>query len=136
MMESNTLTNTLEKVKSAWNEFDLNKWSNEIGGSPTVAEAIQTGVYFCLSFAIGYFIKKHFKSIIMAIIMVAIIIKGMEYLKLLEIDWTATKNLLGISAENKDFVTPLVQKGVSWIKDNVVTTVACLIGFLLGCKLG
>lgn len=136
MMESNTLTSTMDKVKSAWNEFDLNKWSNEVGGSTAVAEAIQAGVYFCVSFGIGYVVKKHFKTIILSLLLSAIIIKGMEYNKLLEVDWNAVKSLLGISADKKDFITPLVNNLVEWVKNNVVVAVASLIGFLLGSKLG
>lgn len=136
MMESNTLTSTMDKVKSAWNEFDLNKWSNDVGGSPTIAEAIQTGVYFCISFGIGYILKKHFKTILVSLLLSAIIIKGMEYQKLIEIDWNAIKELLGISADKKDFITPLINIGLEWVKNNIIFSVASLVGFLLGCKLG
>ena len=135
-MESNTLTGTMDKVTSAWKEFDLSKWSNEIGGSSTVAEAIQAGVYFCVSFGIGYVFKKHFKAIIVGLLLSAIIIKGMEYYKLLEIDWNAVKNLLGISADKKDFITPMVNNLIEWVKNNVIVAVASLVGFLLGCRLG
>jgi len=135
-MESNTLTSTMDKVKSAWNEFDLNKWSNDVGGSSPVAEAIQAGIYFCISFGIGYILKKHFKTIILSLLLSALIIKGMEYNKLLEIDWNAIKNIFGVSADKQDFITPMVNKGIEWIKANVIVSVASLIGFLLGCKLG
>ena len=135
-MESNTLTSTMDKVKSAWNEFDLNKWSSDVGGSSPVAEAIQAGVYFCISFGIGYILKKHFKTIILSLLLSALIIKGMEYYKLLELDWNAIKTLFGVSADKQDFMTPFVNKGIEWIKANVIISVASLIGFLLGCKLG
>lgn len=135
-MESNTLTNTLDKVKSAWNEFDLNKWSNEVGGSSPVAEAIQAGVYFCICFGIGYILKKHFKTIILSLLLSALIIKGMEYYKLLELDWNAIKTLFGVSADKQDVMSPLLNKGIEWVKANVIVAVASLIGFLLGFKLG
>ncbi len=140
-MESNTLsttlTSTLDKVKTAWNDFDLNKWSNEVGGSSPVAEAIQAGIYFCISFGIGYILKKHFKTIVLSLLLSALIVKGMEYGKLLTIDWNAIKNMFGASsADSKDFMTPMVNHGIEWIKKNVIVSIASLIGFLLGSRLG
>jgi uncharacterized membrane protein (Fun14 family) len=135
-MESSTLTSTMDKVKTAWNEFDLNKWSSEVGGNSHVADAIQAGVYFCISFGIGYVLKRHFKTIILSLLLSALIIKGLEYNKLLELDWNAIKAMAGTSADKQDFVTPLVNKGIEWVKTNVIVSVASLIGFLLGCKLG
>jgi uncharacterized membrane protein (Fun14 family) len=137
-MESNTITNTMDKVKTAWNEFDLNKWSNEVGGSSPAAEAIQAGIYFCISFGIGYVFKKHFKTIVLSLLLSALIIKGLEYYKLLEIDWNAIKNLLGVStpADKQDLMAPMANNCVEWVKHNVIITISALIGFLLGCKLG
>lgn len=135
-MDSNTLTSTMDKVKSAWSEFDLQKWTNDVGGSPTAAEAIRAGIYFCVSFGIGYTLKRHFRTIILSLLLSALIIKGMEYYKLIEIDWNAIKELLGISADKKDFITPLISGSIEWIKNNVIISVASLIGFLLGIRLG
>ncbi len=135
-MESNTLTSTMDKVKSAWSEFDLDKWSNEIGGNPTVAQAIQAGIYFCISFIFGYLLKRHFKTIIISLLLSAIIIKGLEYYKLIEIDWNAIKDLLGISTEKTDFITPFINSAVEWIKNNIIISIASLVGFLLGSRLG
>ena len=46
------------------------------------------------------------------------------------------KNLLGVAPDKQDFATPLVNKGIEWVKHNVIVAVSSLIGFLLGCKLG
>ncbi len=135
-MESNTLTSTMDKVKSAWDGFDLQKWSTEVGGSPTVGDAIQAGIYFCVSFGIGYILKRHFKTIILSILLSAIIIKGMEYHRLIEIDWNATKELFGITPDKSDFITPTINSAIEWIKNNIIVSVASFVGFLLGCKLG
>lgn len=135
-MDNNTLTGTMDKVKGFWNDFDLQKWSHKIGGTPTAAEAIQAGIYFCISFGIGYFLKKYFKTIILSLLISAIIIKGMEYYKLLEIDWNVVKNLLGVTPDKKDPLTLLLQNLVEWIKNNVIIAIASFVGFILGYRIG
>jgi hypothetical protein len=134
MLDSMTLTTTADKVKGFWNEFDMKKWSQDVGGN--YSEAVQAVIYFGVSFGAGFIIKRHFKLIFGCLALSLILIKGMEYYKLLEIDYTAIKDLFGISADKKDFITPLVMQTTDWIKANLIASIAALIGFLIGYKLG
>lgn len=134
MLDNATLTTTADKVKSFWNDFDVKKWSEEVGGS--YAEAVQAAIYFSICFAAGFIIKRYFKFIIGCLIFSVILIKGMEYYKLLEIDWIAIKDLIGMAPDKKDFITPILSTSIEWIKTNLVASIAALVGFLIGYKLG
>ena len=134
MLDSSTITTTADKVKGFLNDFDLKKWSEEIGG--TYSEALQAGIYFSISFAAGFIIKRYFKFIFCCMIATILIIKGMEYYKLLEIDWVAVRDLIGISADKKDFFTPIINNMVAWVKANLISAIAGLVGLLIGYKLG
>src|SRR3989339_2044426 len=99
MLDNATLTTTADKVKTFWTEFDLKEWSQNVGGS--YSEAIQAAIYFSVSFASGFILKRYFKFIFGCLIVSFLLIKGMEFYKLLEIDWVAIKDIFGITPDKK-----------------------------------
>lgn len=134
MLDNATLTTTADKVKTFWSEFDIKEWSQNVGGS--YSEAIQAAIYFSVSFAVGFILKRHFKFIFGCLIVSFLLIKGMEYYKLLEIDWVAVKDLFGITPDKTDIISPIMNVSVNWIKANLVAAISILVGFLIGYKLG
>lgn len=134
MLDNGMITTTADKIKSFWNEFDIKQWSQSVGGS--YSEAVQAAIYFGVSFAAGLIIKRYFKFIFGCLIVSILIIKGMEYYKLLEIDWIAIKDMFGITPDKKDFISPMLSFSIEWVKANLVASIAALIGFLIGYKLG
>jgi uncharacterized membrane protein (Fun14 family) len=122
----------IEYLKNFWHNFDIKKWSESIGGSS--AEAVQTAIYFVLSFALGFLFKKYFKLIFVCFIVTLFSIKAMEVAKLIIIDWQAIKTLFGITSE-ADF-NAILNTFFIWIKHNLLLFISCVIGFLVGYKLG
>ena len=132
MPVSEYVTTATESVKKLWSDFDIKKWSEQIGGSS--AEAIEAALYFCLSFSVGFLFKKYFKFLFTCLIVSAFIIKLLEYNQFLVIDWTAIKVFFGIT-ETFDF-NMLINNFFAWIKTHLLLFIASTVGFLVGYKLG
>ena len=119
-------------ARSFWQELDIKKWSERIGGSS--AEAVEAAIYFCLSFGVGFLFKKYFKYIFLSFILAIVLVKVMEYSHLLIIDWSAVKGLFGVQ-EGADF-NSIVNSCFDWIKEHLLIFIAVTVGFLVGYKLG
>src|SRR5438874_1802545 len=106
------VTTLFESVKKFWQELDIKKWAEQIGGSS--AEAIEAAIYFGLSFGIGFLFKKYFKIIFICIIFTLLTIKAFEYGSFLVIDWNSLKAFFGIT-ETTDF-NVIMNHWFDWIK--------------------
>lgn len=119
-------------VKEHWNSFSLKDWSEKVAGES--AQAVQAAIYFAGAFVIGFFLKKHLKLILMAIIFSVIVIKTMEYNALLMINWEAAKTFVGL-APTAD-LNSLIGSFIGWVKGHILLSLATFVGFLIGYKLG
>ncbi len=119
-------------VKNFFTGFDLKQWAEKIGGSS--AEAIEAAVYFGLCFAIGFLFKKYFKLIFVCLVVSAFVVLGLDYLKMIVIDWPAIKASLGISAGMD--LNSMVTHFFDWIKAHLLLFIASIVGFFVGYKLG
>lgn len=122
----------LESVKRFWNEFDLKQWSEQVGGSS--AEAIQAVVYFALSFTCGFILKRYFKFLFSCFIVSCFMILLMEFAKFVIIDWVSIKAFFGLT-EPVDF-NLMVTSIIDWVKNHILISIASLVGFFVGYKLG
>ncbi len=122
----------LESVKRFWNEFDLKQWSEQVGGSS--AEAIQAVVYFAMSFGFGFILKRYFKILFSCLIVSCLMIMLMEFAKFVIIDWVAIKAFFGLTAP-VDF-SLMVTSVIDWVKGHILISIASLVGFFVGYKLG
>ncbi|MFA6527626.1 MAG: hypothetical protein WCT20_04345 [Candidatus Babeliales bacterium] len=123
------LTTFFESARKFWQDFDLRKWSEGIGGSS--ADAIMAVVYFILSFAAGVLCRKYFKYIFICCIFTFFTIKGLEFLKIIYVDWRAVRYVTGMVTGGNFFETLFL-----WIKMHLLLFVASTVGFLVGYKLG
>lgn len=126
------LNTFFENIKKLWNEFNLKTWTENIGGAS--AQAVEAAVYFCLSFAIGFFCKKYFKVIFLCIIFSFFVIKALEYGNFLTIDWAMIKTSMGITPTTD--INTLINHGFDWIKTHLLLFITTVVGFLVGYKLG
>lgn len=122
----------VECLKKFWNEIDLKKWSEDIGGSSS--EAVEAAMYFGLSFCTGFLFKKYCKVVITCLVFSAILIKVMEYNHFVAIDWNAVSAMFGLETAT-DF-NSLLNLFFDWIKNHLLLFIASTIGFLVGYKLG
>lgn len=121
-----------ESVKKFFNELDIKKWAENVGGSS--AEAVEAAIYFGLCFAIGFLFKKYFKMLFVCIIISLFMIKALEYGKFLTIDWAAIKAVLGMSGTTDANV--IINHWFDWIKGHLLLFISSVVGFLVGYKLG
>lgn len=119
----------MESIKEWWQSFDVEK----IFG-PSSSDAVQVATCFVSFFAIGFLFRKYLKVIFISLIMSLLIIKGLEYYKVLDIDWEALNTLLGF--EPQMTLKDLGDKIVEWVRSNMVLSISCVLGFLIGYKLG
>jgi hypothetical protein len=122
----------MESVKKFWADLDIKKWAESIGGSS--AEAIEAAIYFGLSFGIGFLFKKYFKIVFICLVVSLFIIKGMEYLKFLVIDWDSIKTALGFGGTSD--LNSVINHWFDWVKEHLLLFIAAVVGFLVGYKLG
>lgn len=132
MATSEYVTSTLESIKHFWNDLDIKKWSEQIGGSS--AEAIEASFYFGLAFAIGFLFKKYFRFLIVCILFSLVMVKAMEYGKFITIDWQTIKTFFGVTGQTDP--NGIINHYFDWIKDHLLLFVAATVGFLVGYKLG
>lgn len=123
------LTMFFESARKFWQEFDLKKWADGVGGSS--AEAVMATVYFLLSFAVGFLCRKYFKYVFICVLFTFFTIKGLEYVKIIYVDWRAIRYVTGMVTGGNLFETIF-----SWIRMHLLLFVATVIGFLVGYKLG
>jgi uncharacterized membrane protein (Fun14 family) len=126
------IADALASGKKIFSDFDLKKWAEQIGGSS--AEAIEAAVYFGLSLSIGFLVKKYFKVIFICLVISLFVVLGLDYLKLIAIDWPAIKNSLGISASTD--LNALITSFFDWIKAHLLLFISSVVGFFIGYKLG
>ena len=133
MAVSHYIDTFMDGSKKFWREFDIKKLSERIGGSS--AEAVEAAIYFVLSFSIGFLCKKYFKFIFVCTILSLFFIKGLEYYQFITIDWSALKTVFGAGETASDFNT-LSTQAFEWLKSHLLLTIASVVGFLVGYKLG
>ena len=128
-MEAQKAGGIIESVKEWAQSFDAEK----IFG-PSSSDAVQVAVGFVSFFAIGFLFKKYLKFIFMSLLFSLLIIKGLEYYKVLDVDWEALNTLLGFEPQMS--LSELGNKALEWVKVNLVITASSLLGFFVGYKLG
>lgn len=117
----------IASIKEWWQGLDMQKWLGD-------TDALTVAVCFVIFFAVGFLFKKYLKFIFLCLIISALAIKGLEYYKVLTIDWEALNALLGLAPGTT--IGLLASNALGWVKLHVVVTISSLIGFLLGYKLG
>ena len=119
----------IASIKAWWESLNLEK---TFGSSSS--EAIHVAIYFVSFFAVGFLFKKYLKYLFWSIVISLLIIKGLEFYKILDIDGEALNTILGL--EPTATVGTVTNNAFEWIKVNVVIAVASTLGFLIGYKLG
>lgn len=116
-------------IKSWWSTVDLEKIFGE-----SSSEAVHVAICFVSFFAVGFLFKRWLKFIFVSLLLTIAIIKGLEYQKILDIDWEALNVFLGL--EPAATIGTIATNLFEWVKAHVVITIAATLGFLIGCKLG
>lgn len=122
-------TGFVDSVKEWCQGLGLEKWFGE-----SAADAAQVAIYFVSCFAIGFLFKKYLKLIFFSLIVSFCVIKGLEYYKVLTVDWEQLNTLLGF--EPQATFSSILNNAIEWVKAHVIVTVSSSLGFLIGYKVG
>lgn len=129
---SNGFSSIMASIKDAWNNLDLKKLSEKIGGNSS--EAVQAALYFGIAFAAGFFFKKYFKFLFACLLVSLVTIKIFEFNSWLTIDWSGIKNFIGMTQGVS--INALISTHVAWIRAHVLLFISAVVGFLIGYRLG
>lgn len=132
MAFSETVNKVFDTVKTNYQRIDLKKWSQDLGGSS--AEAVHAAFYFLISFGTGFLLKKYCRHVISGLIIAIILIKFLEFNKVLVFDIAAFKTMTGVGSAAD--LNTVANNFVVWVKANIFLFGASIIGLLLGYKLG
>jgi len=130
------INSLIESIKNFWSEFDFRAWTEKIGANS--GEAFETAIYFGLSFAVGFFLRRYGRHVLFALIVSVFIIKGLEHFNFLTIDWDTIKTAFGIGLDPDGGLAQqsVIATAAEWIKANVILSIAAAVGFLIGYKVG
>jgi uncharacterized membrane protein (Fun14 family) len=117
----------ITSIKDWWSGLGITEWFTSSTDAVTVA------VSFVSSFAVGFLFKKYLKFIFLCLVVSVLLIKGLEYYKILDVDWQALNTFLGL--EPTETFSGITSKAFAWVKTHVIVSIASAVGFLIGYKL-
>lgn len=111
------------KIQDIFAQFDFS-WK-------TITElAIGLGT----GFLFGFLVKRYARQAVFLIVLFVALLIGLDYLNLISIDWTATKNFIGLPPT--ETIEGIAQDYFKWAKDHIFTVITGVVGFLIGYKVG
>jgi uncharacterized membrane protein (Fun14 family) len=119
----------IDSIKAWWQGLNFERSFGE-----SSADAVTVAASFVSFFAVGFLFKKYLKFIFFCLLISFLIIKGLEYYRILDVDWQAFNTLIGL--EPATTIGSLATNAFEWVKAHIIITVASTLGFLLGYKLG
>ena len=119
-------------VKGQWEKINVEELSNSLGDSSS--DAVQVAIYFVSGFAVGFLFKKYLKFVITCLVVAFLLIKGLEYYKVLDVDWQAFNTLLGFEPDAT--FGSMISTWLEWTKSHLLIVISSAVGFLIGYKLG
>lgn len=134
MAVGESISSVIEIAKNFWQNFDIQKWAETVGGSS--AEAVVAAAYFFLSFGTGFIFKRYFKYLFICLIFTVFVIKAMEYKEFMIIDWDSVEQWLGWNQGQPFSLGTVSDLFFAWLKDHLLVAIASFVGFLIGYKLG
>ena len=95
---------------------------------------IEIFAFLGVGFIVGYFLKKYFKYVLLSLVVIIVAAFILDYSSIIHIDWVRIREILGIAPT--DTIDSIFNVAIDWVKANIFVTVAAIVGFLLGYKLG
>lgn len=125
---------TTEDVKG-WVASAKDKAEGFIKGFNFSSEHVtELGVAAALGFALGFFIKKFGRPVIVLFIFMMLGVLVLQHADVVIVDWAKIKNFIGIAP-----VVPfnaVAESWYVWVKEHAEVVVSGTVGFLIGYKIG
>ena len=120
----------IDSIKGWWKSLGIEQ---KILGDASY-DAVQVSIFFVTFFAIGFLFKKYLRFIFMSLLITFLVIKGLEYYKLINVDWGSLKAMMGFDPAAT--LEMMYTKTSIWIRTNMVVFLSSFVGFVVGYKLG
>ena len=123
------------QVNQSW--FDMIKEKlniDEIKAYFTDLSIAHIFLYFGSGFLSGFLFKKFGKYLIFTLIVGTALIYGLHYLQVISLDIERLRNLIGLNPN--DTLDIVIRYYLDWILNHIVYSILCVIGFIVGYKIG
>ena len=120
----------IDSIKNWWSSLGIEQ---KILGDASY-DAVQVSIFFVTFFAIGFLFKKYLRFIFMSLLITFLVIKGLEYYKLVHVDWGSLKSMAGFDPAAT--LEMMYTKVSTWIRTNMIVFLSSFVGFVVGYKLG
>lgn len=131
-MEENIQVNsTMERIKNAFSDLDINHYIEKIKSSPAGTIVL----YFGASFALGFLFKKYFKFLLGCALIALGVLIILQHNNVINFDWNNFYQLIRYNPAELKFDS-LFESTVNWVKANLLIFISGLTGFIIGYKLG
>jgi uncharacterized membrane protein (Fun14 family) len=127
------LEQPMSEAPQGWGEYFNEKFQEAISSKEVIVETL---IYFVVGAIIGFLSKKYLKHVLLALVLLVVIVKGMEWANIgtMSVNWEHVKELTGLSPD--DSVTSVTGMLLAWVHTHVRQSIALVIGFLVGAKIG
>lgn len=85
-------------------------------------------------FLLGFLIKRYARHTIFLLIILAGALVALDYVQLITINWASLRDFIGLTSDHTSLT--IIQNGFSWAKEHISITIAGMIGFIIGFKIG
>lgn len=110
----------------------IQDWFNKLDIS--TSKMLELLAYFGVGFFVGFLLKKYFKYIFIAILILALSLFVLQNINVVSIDWMKIRQITGVSPE--DTIGSLFQVYLEWVKQNILIISTGFVGLLIGYKIG
>lgn len=122
-----------ESSSQGWFSWLSDKFQESLASKEVIVETL---IYFGAGCAFGFLAKRYLKHVIIALILLVVLIKGMEWanIGMTTINWDRVKELTGLSPS--DSVSSVSSIFIAWVQSHIRQSIAVVVGVLVGAKLG
>lgn len=94
----------------------------------------ETALWFGIGFLGGFLLKRYGRYVLLALLACLVMLWGLSYFELISIHFDNFKEVVGFATT--DTVASLFATFGTWAKAHVIQSIACMVGFFFGCKIG
>ncbi len=123
----------IQEAPKGWFESINEKFQEAIASKEVIVETL---IYFVVGAALGFLAKKYLKHLLIALVLLVILIKGLEWANVgtMTINWDHVKEITGLSPD--DSATSIAGMFFAWVQSHIRQTIAIVVGILIGSKIG
>lgn len=129
---SNVFESAMTTVKTWWSNITSEEWLRSVGLE--TPELGQSAACLLAGFTTGFLLKKYLRLLVTGLVISLLMVKGLEWYKIVIIDWAVLNTTLGF--EPTATIEIIATAWYAWLKAHTLISAATVVGFVVGYKLG